>query len=113
MIILEFFSALFLTIIIEVIASIPFHIDKRIFILINLITNPTLNLILFLGNQIYDHFINIPIIITIEILVIIVEAFLIKTLTQKQTLKKAFLISFVINTISFCIGTPIINFIFE
>lgn len=109
------FLAAFFTIILETpLAFICFKGQKNILrnsILINLLTNLSINIIL----QIYIFIFwksNIFLILFLEFCVVFVEAYLWKLFFKDISKKRAFLSSFAMNLISFCIGNIIFTFFF-
>lgn len=107
--ILSFVFALSLTIIIEWGLSRMFlksKSDRKVVILAQIITNPALNLILFLNYNFFS--INRILLLTIlETIVVIVETLIYKNYFSKKGKVNPFLLSLILNTASVLIGLGI------
>lgn len=103
--------ALLLTIVIEVIVAIFFGYRKKLeivaIIIINLITNPLLNYLLFINNNYFGiTHVNSVIILFLEIIVILVEWLLLRYILQKNP-NKLFVLSLTMNFCSYIVGVLI------
>ena len=106
----NYLIALVLTTAIEVVVALFFGYRKKseiaTIILINLITNPLLNYLLFINNYFGTVQINTIIIIFLEIVVVFVEWRLLKFVLQQNS-KKLFALSVVMNFCSYIAGVLI------
>jgi len=106
MIYLVFLLVLLLTIIIEglFIWLLYRRIDYLYYsFLANLLTNPALNLLLYLAVLHWGPVAYYPVLLFLELLVVIVEAFIYHLLCDLK-LKTSFLLSLFLNSLSFLIG---------
>lgn len=106
-IIISFFAALLLTIIIELTAALLIGYRKRneiiTIILINVITNPALNYLLFVNRTLSLFEISIFVILFLELLVVLIEWRLL-VFALKEKSNKLLALSIVINFCSYIIG---------
>ena len=72
-------------------------------LLVNLLTNPALNVLLIVAASLLDASAYIPVLITLELLAIAVEALVYRKLCDYST-GKAFAISTLLNAVSFALG---------
>lgn len=108
--------ALFLTIVLEVIAILVYkkmskkNVDKYLFasFIVNVITNVPLNILLTNISQ-NNLFIYFVILVLLEIIIIIIEGLIYFVINKN--IKEAFIISLLCNSFSFIIGTIILNFL--
>ena len=72
-------------------------------ILCNMLTNPSMNLLLFFVTKVFGYAYYYIILMVLEIIVVLVEAFIYKLL-GKLTIIKSFLLSALLNFMSFLCG---------
>ena len=109
---MSYFLALFFTIIIEIISILVIGLKNKDLLvnllIVNILTNPTLNFIVDYTSSFFQDFLLIYVIF-LELLVVIFEWLFLKIRLKKYNLP-FFKISFFINTISFFWGLLIIEF---
>jgi len=113
MIYLIFLELLLITILIEgIVIFLIFRSKKYLYysVLVNLLTNPALNLLLMLGVKRFGESGYEPILIILEIIVIFIEAYVYDYLTDLG-LKKSLFLSVCLNALS-CLGGIIFSFNF-
>lgn len=105
--IIKFFSALILTILIESITAYMLGYRGKLLyltlLLINIMTNPTINLVLLLIYQMNNYTAYITSQLLLEILVVIVEWRLLKYTYPKEK-KSLLLLSIIMNSASYLFG---------
>ncbi|MBQ7703211.1 MAG: hypothetical protein IJT40_02430 [Firmicutes bacterium] len=108
------FGALLLTILIEGVAIYLIKKDKRYVgysVLVNLITNPAVNLVIFRVNHdfwlwrrwFFRGEMTAPYIIVMEIIVVVIEAVCYRAMTG-ESMTKSLKLSFILNLISYVLG---------
>lgn len=104
-VLLHILLALILTLIIECGLSLIFRSKQLTYavFLCNVLTNPLLNLLLLLCLIFFGEVCYFVVLGTLEVMVVFVEALLIRSLTDYRP-PKAFLLSLLFNGASFCVG---------
>ena len=108
---LNYFLALFLTLFLEIIIGLIFGFRRKIeitnIILVNLVTHPFLNYVLFVLNYYFLIFRKTNIfwtfLIVLEIIVILIENFLLRYALPCQNKRKILFLTITMNVISFIV----------
>ncbi|MFH5882470.1 hypothetical protein [Liberiplasma polymorphum] len=105
------FLALILTIVIEVCVVWALNFKDKIFIiiviLVNVITNPSLNLIISLSYHYTTTLMPFYVLLILEVLIILIEAIILFKVFPKYSFKLMLLVSSIMNITSFSIGIGI------
>jgi len=107
MLISSFLLPLLLTLIIEILAALVLGYRSKFvllsIVLVNLITNPLLNYVLWLNSFYHLFEINIISLIVLESVIVLVEGILL-TFAIRLKFKSLLFLSFIMNLVSFTIG---------
>ncbi|MFU8786498.1 MAG: hypothetical protein ACNA7U_04555 [Candidatus Izemoplasmataceae bacterium] len=105
------FLALILTIVIEVCVVWALNFKDKIFIiiviLVNVITNPSLNLIISLSYHYTTTLMPFYVLLILEVMIILIEAIILFKVFPKYSFKLMVLVSSIMNITSFSIGIGI------
>ncbi len=107
-------NSLLITIIVEVIVSILLKYRKKDIIniiLVNIITNPLLNSIIVYINVYYGLKVRNIALFFLEIMVVLIEGMIYQKYLERKNIN-AYILSFILNLLSFTLGMIINNFIY-